>query len=131
MKTTAAAEFKKVTAELQKGGYQVTDTAGTDVLLLRPAIINLQVTAPYIQSPGTDANFVSAAGSATLYLELWDSSSSTILARVMDAQADPQTVGRPANSVTNMQAADLVLRNWADDPLRRLDAVHGKGGAGK
>ncbi len=130
-KTTAAAEFKKVfTAELQKGGYQVTDTAGPDVLLLRPAIINLQVTAPYIQSPGIDANFISSAGAATLYLALWDSSTSTLLARVMDAQADPENFARPANPVTNMQAADLVLRNWADDLVRHLDAVHGKG-AGK
>ena len=48
MKADVAAAFKKVfTEELQtKGGYEVVDTAAQDVLVLRPAIINLQVTAP-------------------------------------------------------------------------------------
>jgi hypothetical protein len=127
MKSTLAAEFKKVfTAELQKGGYQVTNNPARDVLLLRPAIINLQVTAPYIMSAGINTNFISSAGSGTLYLELWDSSTNTILARVMDAEADPQLFTRPADAATNMQAADIVLRNWADDLVRHLDAVRGK-----
>jgi hypothetical protein len=65
MKSDLAAEFKKVfTAELQKGGYQIADKPGPNVLLLRPAIINLQVTAPYIQWAGMGANFVSSAGRA-------------------------------------------------------------------
>lgn len=127
MKSTLAAEFKKVfTAELQKGGYQLTNNPARNVLLLRPAIIDLQVTSPYIQSAGTSANFITSAGSGTLYLELWDSSTNTILARAMDAEADPQMFAQPAGAVTNMQAADLVLTNWADDLVRHLDAVRAK-----
>lgn len=127
MKSSLAAEFKKVfTAELEKAGYQVTSSPAPNVLLLRPAIIDLQVTSPYIPSPGIDANFITSAGSGTLYLELWDSSTNTILARVMDAEADPQMFARPANPVTNKEAADLVLRKWADALVRHLDAVHGK-----
>jgi Protein of unknown function (DUF3313) len=128
MKSTLAGEFKKVfTTELQKGGYQVTNSPAPDVLLLRPAIINLQVTAPDIMSAGVDMNFISSAGSGTLYLELWDSSTDTILARAMDAEADPQLFARPADAVTNLQAADLILRHWADDLVRHLDAVRAKG----
>jgi len=126
MKSSLAAEFKKVfTTELQKGGYQVINNPAPDVLLLRPAIINVQVTAPYIMSAGIDANFVTSAGSGTFYLELWDSSTNTILARVMDAEADPQPFARAADAITNQQAADIILKNWADELVRHLDAVRG------
>ena len=77
-------------------------------------------------SAGMDVNMIASAGSGTLYLELWDPSTNTVLARAMDAQADQQPFARPANAVTNRQAADIVLRNWADDLVRHLDAVHGK-----
>jgi hypothetical protein len=128
MKTTLAAEFKKVfTTELQKAGYQVTTNPGPDVLLLRPAVVNVQVTAPDIMSAGIDVNVITSAGSGTFYLELWDSATNTILARVMDAQADRQPFARQANSVTNMQAADIILKYWADELIKHLDAVRGKG----
>ena len=122
-----ATEFKKVfTTELQKGGYQVTNTPAPDVLLLRPAIINVQVTAPDIMSAGMDVNVITSAGSGTFYLELWDPSTNTILARAMDAEADQQPFARQANAVTNRQAADIILTSWADDLVKHLDAVRGK-----
>ena len=84
--SSVAAQFKKVfTSELQKGGYQVTTTRAPDVLLLRPAIIDLVVTAPDIMSADMDANVITSAGSGTLYLELWDPSTDTLLARAIDA----------------------------------------------
>jgi hypothetical protein len=129
MKQALATEFKRIfTQELQKGGYQVVTTPGPDVLLLRPALINLEVTAPDVMSAGMNANFVNSAGSATLYLELWDSATNTLLARVMDAQADQQPFARQANAVTNTQAADIIITGWADDLVRHLDAVRGKTG---
>jgi Protein of unknown function (DUF3313) len=129
MKQALATEFKRIfTQELQKGGYQVVTAPGPDVLLLRPAIINLEVTAPDIMSAGQNANFVSSAGSGTLYLELWDSSTNTILARVMDAQADQTPFARQANRVTNTQAADIIITGWADELVHHLDAVRGKTG---
>jgi len=127
IKSNLAAEFKKVfTAELQKGGYQVTNSPAPDVLLLRPAIIDVQVTAPDIMSAGMDVNVITSAGSGTFYLELWDPSTNTILARAMDAEADQQPFAQQANAVTNRQAADIILRKWADDLVRHLDAVRGK-----
>jgi hypothetical protein len=127
IKSTLAAEFKKVfTAELKKGGYQVTTSPAPDVLLLRPAIVDVQVTAPDIMSAGMDVNVITSAGSGTFYLEVWDPSTNTILARAMDAEADQQPFAQQANAVTNRQAADIILRNWADDLVRHLDAVRGK-----
>ncbi len=52
IKKALAAEFLAVfTKELQdKGGYQVVDSAGEDVLVLRPAIVNLDVAAPDLRT---------------------------------------------------------------------------------
>jgi Protein of unknown function (DUF3313) len=124
MKQALAAEFKRVFAqELQNGGYQVVTAAAPDVLLLRPAIIDLVVTAPDLRAAGMDANFVSSAGSGTLYLELWDSATNTILARVMDAEADQQAFTRRADSVSNTAAADTIIKGWADSLTKHLEAV--------
>ncbi len=127
IKNALAAEFKKVfTTELKKGGYQVTNSPAPDVLSLRPAIVNLQVTAPDLMSAGMDVNLIASAGSGTFYLELWDPTSNTILARAEDAEADQQPFAEPGNSVTNLAAADAILARWADALVRHLDAVRGK-----
>lgn len=127
IKSELSAQFKKVfTQELEKnGGYQVVDGAAPDVLILRPAILNLKITAPDLMSPGMGATVVSSAGQMTLYLELWDSTTNTILARVVAAESGV-FAGRTqaANRVTNMGAADDVLRAWADALRKRFDAVH-------
>jgi hypothetical protein len=130
IKKDVAAEFRKVfTKELQaNGGYPLVDSAGPDVLVLRPAILNLRVTAPDLMSPGIGGTVVSSAGSATLYIELWDSASNTILARAMDAQADPGFGGRgqAANRVTNTMAADRILQGWATKLRKYLEAAEAK-----
>ena len=118
IKKDVAAEFKKVfTKELQaKGGYPIVDTAGAG--RAGAATGDHQ---PAGDGAGSDvtrasaATVVSSAGSATLYIELWDSASNTILARAMDAQADPGFAGRgqAANRVTNTMAADEILQGWA------------------
>ncbi len=132
IKAALAAEFKKVFAqELQKnGGYEVVDTAAPDVLILRPALVDLIVNAPDLQSADMRTAVVASAGQMTLYLELWDSSTNTILARIMDAQADQGMGGmaEQANRVTNTVAADRILQEWAVKLRKHLDAVRGKTG---
>jgi hypothetical protein len=128
MKTGLAAEFKKVfTKELQdKGGYPIVDKAGPDVLVLRPALINVEVNAPDLMTPGVNATVVRSAGQMTLYLELWDAATNTILARVMDAEADRESFAQLSSKVTNKAAADRILRSWAEELHKHLDAVRGK-----
>jgi Protein of unknown function (DUF3313) len=129
IKKELATDFKRIfTKELQAGGYQVVTYGAPDVLVLRPAIINLRVTAPDLMTAGIDATVVSSAGSATLYLELWDSVTNTLLARAMNAQADQQLVGQVADSVTNTQAADIILKGWADNLLKHLEAARASKG---
>jgi hypothetical protein len=122
-----AEEFKKVfTKELQTGGYQIADDGGPDVLILRPALMNVVVTAPDLMTSGRSAMIVDSAGSMTLYMELWDGGTNKIIARVMDAQADPRTFSQSANRVTNVAAARRILGIWAKDLREHLDAARGQ-----
>jgi hypothetical protein len=130
IKTTLGDEFKKVfVAELQgKGGYQIVDAGAPDVLILRPAIINLDVQAPNPNmQPGMSATFSASAGQMTLYLEIFDSVTSQILARVIDAEAG-QDAGRiqMQSGVTNKVEADRILKKWAGILRGALDTARAK-----
>lgn len=125
-----SAEFLKIfTDELQaKGGYEIVTTGAEDVMVLRPAIIDLDVTAPDTMSAGRSFTLTESAGAMTLYLEIYDSVTSQILARAVDREAS-RGMGRIqwSNRVTNTQEADKILRRWAGALRAQLDAVHGKG----
>ena len=127
-KTALQKDFKRIfTEELQKNGrYQVVDSGGPEVLVLRPALINIQVNAPDLMAAGRSTTYVESAGAMTIYLELWDSASDTILARVIDGQVDPRMYGQRSSSVTNRAAAERMMRSWADELRSRLDLVRGK-----
>jgi hypothetical protein len=117
IKNKVAKEFKKVfTAELEtKGGYEIVDETGEDVLIIRPAIINLDVTAPDTMSAGMSRTYTADPGQMTLYLELYDSVTNSIIVRAMDPQA-ARGMGtfQISSSVTNTAAADHIIRRWAD-----------------
>lgn len=126
IKQDVADEFRKVfTKELETdGGYEIVDEAAPDVLVLRPAIINLAVTAPDTRAPGRVTTIVSSAGQMTLYLELYDSESNELLARVLDPRAARNRGGGSlGNSVVNKAEADRILRRWADILRDHLDAA--------
>jgi hypothetical protein len=127
-KTALQKDFKKIfTEELQQDGrYQVVDSGGPDVLVLRPALINIQVNAPDLMTAGRSTTYVESAGAMTIYLELWDSASNTILARVVDGKVDPRMYGQVSSSVSNRAAAERMMRSWADELRSRLDLVRGK-----
>jgi hypothetical protein len=127
-KQAVQGDFKKIfTEELQRDGrYQVTDSSGPDVLVLRPALINIRVNAPDLMSAGMSTSYVDSAGTMTLYLELLDSTSTTLLARVIDGKVDPNTFGQRASSVSNQAAAERMMHDWARELRTRLDLVRGK-----
>ncbi len=128
IKTKVAEEFKAVfTRELDKAGYTVVETTGTDVLLIRPAIINLTVTAPDLDSPDMSTSFVASNGSMSLYAELYDSTTSAKIAEVLDnEEVGDHGFSHVANSVTNKAALDETLQAWAKILVKRLDEAHGK-----
>ncbi len=123
IKKRVAKEFKAVfTKELEKGGFPIVDTAAQDVLVVRPAIVNLVVSAPDTMSTGMSRSFAPSAGEMTLYMELYDSVSGAIIARIIDPQAD-RGMGGAMNRVTNKAAADRMLTMWAEALSNHLNAV--------
>jgi hypothetical protein len=127
-KASLAADFKRIfTDELvNKGSYQLSQNAAPDVIVLRPALINIQVSAPDLMAPGRSVTFAEQSGQMTLYLELWDSATNTLLARGMDAKASNDFYRQRSTSVSNKAAAEQIMRSWAEELRRRLDAVTGK-----
>jgi hypothetical protein len=120
-------QFKKIfSEELTEAGFQMTDSGGPDVLILRPALVNIEVSAPDLMSPGRSATYVQSAGQMTLFLELFDGGTNMIVARVMDAQADPNVYGQRTSSVTNRAAADRILSDWARELVKKLKLAEGK-----
>lgn len=136
IKKLLADEFRAVFTEIlqEEGGYPIVDVVGEDVLIVRPAIINLDVTAPDIDTANRNRQFVTSAGEMTLFMELFDAATGEIIARVVDAQvADRGGFATMANSVTNKAEADRILRKWAEalrEHLGDLDkATTQEGGA--
>jgi len=126
IKDGLSAEFKKeFTKVMTENGHEVVTEPASDVLILRPAILNLVVNAPDVRSMSMSRTYVADPGQMTLYLELYDSVSSTKLALIMDAV----DIGRMApnmsyaNKVTNIAAADRVLKSWAKEISGHLGEV--------
>ena len=118
IKTDVARIFKEVLIERMEAddGFEVVDFAYYDVLLVRPAIIDLHVTAPDTLSPGRSRTYAASAGAATLYIELFDSVSGKIIGRAIDRQSARRAGGRVtwSNRVTNVAEARRVFGGWAD-----------------
>jgi hypothetical protein len=110
--------------ELAKGGYATSTSAAEDVLILRPAILDLDIAAPAAAEMGRSRTFSTSAGQMTLYLEVYDSSSGEILARVMDRR-EATDMGRMMwqNAATNRNEAKKLLRKWATTLREGLDAL--------
>ena len=96
---------------------------GQDVLLVRPNIVNLNITSPDVSSPSMTRSYSASAGSMTLYLELIDAETSEVLVRAYDSKADPDSFVNYANKITNRQAAERMLKNWATRLREAMDAV--------
>jgi len=124
IKSSLAEEFHTVfKTELEEHGYELTDIADYDVMIVRPAIINLDVNAPDVQSAGRSTSFTSSAGEMTMYIELIDSVTGDIFAKALDRRADNSPGGYYtwSNSVTNRAAAQRILKGWATILRKALD----------
>jgi hypothetical protein len=123
IKKNLATEFATVfTDELNKGGFEVVTEAAEDVLLIRPAIINLDVNAPDTPTAGRSRTYTSTAGEMTLYIEIYDSVTGDLIAKALDRRVDDRNSGfyTWTNSVTNRAAATRILKGWADILVKAL-----------
>lgn len=97
-------------------GFEVVSEPDYDVLLIRAAIIDLDVTVPDTSSPGRSRTYSANSGAATLYIELFDSVSGQIIGRAFDRQAarNPGSLMRWTNRASNTADARRVFRGWAN-----------------
>ncbi len=130
IKSSLAEEFNTIFRdELEKNGYELTDEAADDVMIVRPAIINLDVNAPDKLSAGRSQTYTASAGEMTLYVELIDSVTGDTFAKALDRRADNARGGfyTWTNSVTNRAAAQHILRGWATILREALDEAKSTG----
>lgn len=125
IKRNVAETFRSVfVEELEAGGYQIVDQTGEDVLVVRPAILDLVVNAPDARSPSRTRTYVTSAGAATALIELYDSVTGAILVRAIDRRkAGNFGMGFSANSVTNTADARRIIKIWAVTLREALDTV--------
>jgi len=125
IKADVASLFKEVFTERLEAddGFEVVVAADYDVLLLRPAIIDLDITAPDVRTAGRSRTFTASTGAATLYLELFDSVSGKIIGRAADRQAARRAGGNVSWSsrVTNTAEARRMFGRWAGRLREFLD----------
>ena len=116
-------EFEKV---LEKKGYPVVTEIGEDTLIVRPAIINLEVNAPDPNNTNGTWNkiYTDGAGFATFYVEFFDGPSSQILGRAVDSKGngDDGMSWRIARTrSTNTNDARNAFNDWATAIANGLD----------
>ena len=118
-------EFSKVLADR---GYSVVEQTGEAVLLLRPAIVDLDVTAPDLRSATRSTTFAADPGQMTLYMELYDSVTGDKIGEVADRQGGRSSARLEwSNAVTNRAEARRILRRWANLLADALDEANDRG----
>jgi hypothetical protein len=128
IRTELAQEFHDILVdELQtKGGYQIVDTAGPDVLRFSAGIFELYINAPDTMTAGRSRTFALSTGEATLGAELTDSESGAVIARAADhVRARESATMQWITRSQNRGDARAMLRKWATALREGLDAARG------
>ena len=115
--------FREVfTAELVDGGYQMAEGPGPDVLIVRPAIVDLNVHAPDIQTASRSQVYSESAGEMTLNLELFDSLTGDKIAKATDRKRDyDRGYMQWRTRVSNRADAKRMMTPWAKALRSALD----------
>jgi Protein of unknown function (DUF3313) len=122
-----AAMAKSVFAKsLGDGGYEIVSDAADGVLVITPNIVNVFINAPNIPTAGRSRTYTMDAGSASLALQVNDAVSGTLLAVVLDQRRSGSSTMQWATSVSNRAAAENMLKGWAEQLKRELDAARAK-----
>jgi hypothetical protein len=119
----AKSVFAKV---LSDGGYEIVTGLGDGVLAITPNIINVFINAPDVPTAGRSRTYTMDAGSATLALQLNDPVTGTLLAVAYDQRRSGSSTMQWTTSVSNRAAAETMLRGWAEQLKRELDAARAK-----
>ncbi len=114
-------------ALLEPPPYDIVEEFGADesVLILRPSIVDLDVSAPDTMSPGISRTYTTEAGRMTLVLEGFDGHTGDVLFRVIDRRRTTDYGGslQWTNGVTNKAEADRMLKAWSKKLRKGLDTA--------
>jgi len=127
IKSSVAQLFDEVfKEEFSKGAkFPIVDEVSSNTLVIRPAVVDLDVTAPDLQKAANVKSFSSDAGQATLFLELYDGVSGQILARILNsAVAGDNSYHQWATRVSNRADAKRMIRKWAKALRSKYDEAH-------
>jgi Protein of unknown function (DUF3313) len=103
--------------------YELTNEPGPDTLVLLGTLIDVVSKTPPDDAPGRYDVYLSSVGEATLVLELRDSLTNEVLARVADRRAAEPSFPVNANAVTVWSEVRRLARSWATLLRKRLDEV--------
>ncbi|MBK1876821.1 DUF3313 family protein [Pelagicoccus mobilis] len=120
--------LEQFSKSLEKKGYPVVFAPGDNVLLVRPAIVDLEINAPDVDRTAgmTHKTYAEYAGDATLMIELYDSETGELLARAGDRQRDfGDGFGRgyERTQFTNINDARSLFDTWARSLANGLERV--------
>lgn len=95
--------------------FPLVNKVTSNTLVIRPAIINLTVTSPAINTSSNMNTYISEAGKATLFIELYDGVSGEILARIISASvAGDHSYYNWASRASNHADAKRMIKTWAE-----------------
>ncbi len=104
------------------GGYEIVKETGRDVMVIKPAITELDIAAPDIIHNTRTSSFTREAGEMTLNIEIFDSVTGDLLQQAKDKKRVPYRHWfQRTTSVTNRADARRLLNGWAKDLRERLD----------
>ena len=117
IKTELAGLFTGVfKQELQNnGGYVLVDGVAEDVLIVHPAIVDLNILSPDTSGTRGTRGAIASVGSMSLYMELIDSVTGDVMVKAFDNKYDrSRTRIQAPNKVRNEAAAREMLGEWAE-----------------
>lgn len=120
---------EEVVSELGKGGYQVVDTAGEDVLGIDLRVVEVHINAPDLPTTGNTRSYTMSFGAMTMIADLSDSATGATVMRILDhSEGRDYGVLRWTTRVENTMEARNIANAWARALHRELDAAKGIGG---
>ncbi len=129
IKSELATLFDEVFVEelTAKGGFEIVDQAGPDVLRITPHIVDLDIYAPDVSSSFNNRSYTDSSGRMTLKLEMYDSETGDLIAAASDRRESPHRgYAQWTTSVSNKADARRMLQKWAEGLRVRLAEATGK-----
>jgi hypothetical protein len=109
---------------LTRRGYTLTDSNADDVLIVQAALANLYINGPQSSNADVAHAFTMSPGRVSVVMQLSDSVTLQLLARVVDTQEGDEYGNLTwSSSVSSSTEARRIFGIWADALCRGLDKL--------